>query len=134
MTPSRDSTAVETYGVAVPVPENGRGTLVEVPPVMAPTAEVWNWLWLLWNRRRFVARVVVVGMVMSAVIALVLPKTYESTIRLMPPDNESGSGMAMLAAIAGKSGGMLSSLAGDLLGTKNSGVLFIDILRGRTVE
>jgi capsule polysaccharide export protein KpsE/RkpR len=73
-------------------------------------------------------------MVMSAVIALVLPKTYESTIRLMPPDNESGSGMAMLAAIAGKSGGMLSSLAGDLLGTKNSGVLFIDILRGRTVE
>ncbi len=101
---------------------------------MAPTAEVWNWLWLLWNRRRFVARVVVVGMVMSAVIALVLPKTYESTIRLMPPDNESGSGMAMLAAIAGKGGGMLSSLAGDLLGTKNSGVLFIDILRGRTVE
>jgi capsule polysaccharide export protein KpsE/RkpR len=146
MKPSRDSAAVETsYGVAIPGPENGRGTLVEVrpvevppvevPPVKASGAEVWDWLWLLWDHRRFLARAVVCGMVISSLIALVLPKSYESTIRLMPPDNESGSGLAMFAAMAGKGGGgMLNSLAGDLLGMRNSGVLFIDILRGRTVE
>ncbi len=42
--------------------------------------------------------------------------------------------MAMMAALAGKAGTGLSSLAGDLLGMKNSGDLFIDILRSRTVE
>ena len=96
--------------------------------------DVWSWLWLLWDRRRFLARAVVLGMVISSLIALVLPKSYESTIRLMPPDSGSGSGMAMLAAMAGKGGLGLSSLAGDLLGTRSSGVLFIEILRGRTVE
>src|SRR6202050_369635 len=136
MKPSRDSAVVEpSYGVSIPAPENGRSTLVEVPPVKASGGEVWDWLWLLWDRRRFLARSVVWGMVISSLIALVLPKSYESTIRLMPPDNDSGSGLAMFAAVAGKGGGgMLNSLAGDLLGMRNSGVLFIDILRGRTVE
>ena len=136
MKPSRDSAVVEpSYGVSIPAPENGRSTLVEVPPVKASGGEVWDWLWLLWDRRRFLARSVVWGMVISSLIALVLPKSYESTIRLMPPDNDSGSGLAMFAAMAGKGGGgMLNSLAGDLLGMRNSGVLFIDILRGRTVE
>src|ERR1700691_1863264 len=141
MKPSRDSAAAgSSYGVAIPRPENGQGSLGEVPPVevqrvKASGGEVWGWLWLLWDRRRFLARAVVWGMVISSLIALVLPKSYESTIRLMPPDNDSGSGLAMFAAMAGKGGGgMLNSLAGDLLGMRNSGVLFVDILRGRTGE
>jgi len=52
----------------------------------------------------------------------------------MPPGNQSSSGVAMMAAMAGKAGTGLSSLAGDLLGMKSSGDLFIDILRSRTVE
>ena len=120
--------------VAVPAPENGRGALVEVPPFKESSTDVWSWLWLLWDRRRFLARAVILGVAISSLIALVLPKSYESTIRLMPPDSGSGSGMAMLAAMAGKGGFGLSSLAGDLLGAHSSGVLFIEILRGRTVE
>jgi capsule polysaccharide export protein KpsE/RkpR len=89
---------------------------------------------LLWERRRFLVRVTACGMVLSAIIAFLIPKLYESTSRLMPPDSQSGSGMAMMAALAGKGGLGLSSMAGDLLGMKSSGALFTDILRSRTVE
>lgn len=92
------------------------------------------WLRLLWEGRRFLVRLAVWGLVLSTIIAFLIPKRYESTTRLMPPDSQSGSGMAMIAALAGKGGLGLSSLAGDLLGMKSSGALFIDILRGRTVE
>ncbi|MGA7894369.1 MAG: Wzz/FepE/Etk N-terminal domain-containing protein [Candidatus Sulfotelmatobacter sp.] len=93
-----------------------------------------GWTWLLWERRRFLGRAAVWGLVLSAMIAFLIPKRYDSTTRLMPPDSQSSSGMAMMAALAGKAGTGLSSLAGDLLGMKNSGDLFIDILRSRTVE
>ena len=40
----------------------------------------------------------------------------------------------MMAALAGKAGGGLESLAGDLLGAKTSGSLFIGVLRSETAE
>ena len=91
-------------------------------------------LWLLWEHRRFLVRVAVWGLVLSTIIAFVIPKRYESTTRLMPPDSQSGSGMALMAALAGKGAMGLSSMAGDLLGMKSSGALFTDVLRSRTVE
>jgi capsule polysaccharide export protein KpsE/RkpR len=91
------------------------------------------WHWVLWERRRFLMRVMLWGLVLSTVVAFLIPKRYESTTRLMPPDSQSSSGMAMMAALAGKGGIGLSSLAGDLLGMKSSGALFIDILRSRSV-
>jgi capsule polysaccharide export protein KpsE/RkpR len=66
----------------------------------------------------------------------------------MPPDDQSGSGLAMLAAFAGKGssssssggglgaslGGSMGSMAGDLLGLKSSGALFMDMLGGETIQ
>lgn len=92
------------------------------------------WPWLLWEHRRFLRRAAAWGLLLSTGLAFVIPKRYDSTTRLMPPGNQSSSGMAMMAAMAGKAGTGLSSLAGDLLGMKSSGDLFIDILRSRTVE
>ena len=66
-------------------------------------------------------------------IAFLIPKRYQSTTRLMPPDQPSSS-MAMLAAASGSSRIGLGSLAGDLLGLKSSGALFIGILESRTVQ
>jgi capsule polysaccharide export protein KpsE/RkpR len=91
-------------------------------------------VWLLWERRRFLMRAAVCGLIASTIIAFIIPTRYESTTRLMPPDTQSGSGMAILAALTGKGGLGLSSMAGDLLGMKSSGALFTDILRSRTVE
>lgn len=98
------------------------------------SGEMWAWGWLLWERRRLLARALAWGLAVSAVVAFFIPQRYDSTTRLMPPDSQSGSGVAMLAAMAGKSGLGMGSMAGDLLGLRNSGALFVDILRSRTVE
>ncbi len=135
--------------MAIKQTNESRSRVVESPPEIEPVTTSYleeqhalehdregvKWLWLLWKRRRFIARATVWGLILSTIVAFVIPKRYESTTRLMPPDTQSGSGLAMMAALAGKGGvGGLSSLAGDLLGKGGSGALFTDILSGRTVE
>jgi capsule polysaccharide export protein KpsE/RkpR len=89
---------------------------------------------LLWSRRRFLFRASIMGLIASTLIALVIPKSYTSTARLMPPDAQSKSGLAMMAALASKGGGGLGSIAGDLLGLQSSGALFIGVLRSQTAQ
>ena len=95
-----------------------------------------EYLELLWEKRRLLARTAVFGFVVMAVVAFLIPKRYQATTRLMPPDTQSGAGMAMLAALSGPGGGMggLGALAGDVLGLKTSGGLFVGILGSSTVE
>src|SRR5256885_16608816 len=52
----------------------------------------------------------------------------------MPPDQQSGSGMAMLAALSARTGGAFGGLSGSLLGIKSSGALFIGVLGSRTIQ
>jgi uncharacterized protein involved in exopolysaccharide biosynthesis len=88
---------------------------------------------LLWQNRRFLARVAGAGLLLSVVVALLIPNRYQSVARLMPPDNQSGSGLAMAAsALAGQASG-LAGMAGDLLGLKSTSDLFVGILGSRTV-
>ena len=87
---------------------------------------------LLWAKRALLRNALLMGLAAGALIALLIPVRYESTVQLMPPDNPSNGGMAMLAAMA-KSAGM-ETMAGDVLGLKNPGSLFIGVLRSRTVE
>ena len=89
---------------------------------------------LLWKERRFLTRAAVAGLLLGTLLAFLSPKRFESTTQLMPPDSQSSSGMAMLAALSAKTGSGLGAYAGDLLGLKSSGALFIGILRSRTVQ
>src|SRR5882762_2709870 len=89
---------------------------------------------LLWSRRRFLFRAVAAGLLVSTLAAFLIPKSYTSTTQLMPPDPQSTSGMAMMAAMAAKGGGGLAGVAGDLLGLKSSGALFIGVLRSQTAQ
>src|SRR5439155_1219526 len=89
---------------------------------------------LLWGRRRFFFRAGAVGLLVSTLVAFLIPKSYMSTTQLMPPDPQSTSGMAMMAAMAAKAGGGLAGVASDLLGLKSSGALFIGVLRSQTSE
>jgi len=89
---------------------------------------------LLWNERQFLSRAAVTGLLLGTLLAFLLPKKFESTTQLMPPDAQSTSGMAMLAALTAKTGSGIGAVAGDLLGMKSSGALFIGILRSSTVE
>jgi uncharacterized protein involved in exopolysaccharide biosynthesis len=89
---------------------------------------------LVWERRRLLTRAAVTGLLFGTLLAFLLPKRFESTTQLMPPDNQSSSGLAMMAALTAKTGNGLGAIAGDLLGMKSSGALFIGVLRSRTVE
>jgi uncharacterized protein involved in exopolysaccharide biosynthesis len=86
-----------------------------------------------WEARKLLFGASVLGAVVSLILALLVPSRYEATTQLMPPDGQSSSGMAMLTALAGRAGG-LGGVAGDLLGVKNSGALFVGILESRTVQ
>jgi capsule polysaccharide export protein KpsE/RkpR len=89
---------------------------------------------LLWDERRFLFRVSIYGLALFTVIAFLIPKRYESSALLMPPDDQSGSGMMLAAAFASKVAGSMGEVAGDMMGMKSSGDLFIGILRSRTVQ
>ena len=89
----------------------------------------------LWDNRRLFLRAVGIGLVLSTLIALLIPNQYTSTTQLMPPDNQSSSSsMAMMAATLAKGAGALSSVAGDLLTLKSSGAMFVGVLRSETVQ
>jgi capsule polysaccharide export protein KpsE/RkpR len=89
---------------------------------------------LFWDHRRILAGAAGVAFVLSILFSLSLPKEYVSTTRIMPPEQGNNSA-AMLAALVGKSSaGGLAGLAGSLLGAKNNGALFVDLLRSGTVS
>ncbi len=99
-----------------------------------PGSAVVDRLRLLWEHRGFILRVAALGLVAATVIAFLIPARFESTTRLMPPDDHSGSAFAMAAALGGRMPGGLGALAGDMLGIKSSGALFTGILVSRTVQ
>lgn len=87
---------------------------------------------LLWEARRFVLKAAILGLAIATLDAFLIPWQYESTTRLMPPDSRSLSNLSMLAALPGQAAG-LGGFAGDLLGIKSTGALFMGVLRSRTV-
>jgi uncharacterized protein involved in exopolysaccharide biosynthesis len=109
---------------------------VSLPEVQLGGSREWQAerLRLLWDHRRLFIRVAAIGLIVSTFVAFLVPKSYTSTAQLMPPDTESTSGMAMMAAVAAKAGGGLGTVAGDLLGVKSTGALFIGILRSQTSQ
>ena len=95
---------------------------------------------LLWSKRRFLLRAAIWGLVIATVIALLLPKSYESTADLMPPDQSSSMGASLISALSGSGGlsgavgGGLASMAQSALGIQTTGDLFIGILNSNTVQ
>src|SRR5215472_16181938 len=88
---------------------------------------------LLWEERKILRKAVLRGTAIFLLIALLLPKTYESRTQLMPPESSSST-LGMLAALGSKVGvgsGALS-LGADLLGLKSSGALFVGLLDSDT--
>jgi len=107
--------------------------LLELPPEELRERQA-KLLRLLWCSRRLLFRAAALGLLASTLVSFLIPKSYTSTTQLMPPDTQSTSGLAMMAAMASKVGGGLGSVAGDLLGVKSSGALFIGVLRSQTAQ
>jgi capsule polysaccharide export protein KpsE/RkpR len=88
---------------------------------------------ILWENRGTLGWSLIWGFVVSLVVVLLLPKGYEATAKLMPPETGSGNGAALMAALATRGAGMLGGLAGELMGVKGNGPVFVEILESRTV-
>jgi uncharacterized protein involved in exopolysaccharide biosynthesis len=117
-------------------PNSSYVTLDRDEPVIVPREPRWViHARLLWRRRRMLARVTGIALLVSIGIAFAIPKKYKSITSIMPPDQQSPSAM-MLAALTGRLGslGALSGLAGGLAGVHSSADLFIDLLRSGTVS
>jgi len=90
----------------------------------------------LWMQRRRILVWILVGVMLSIPLAWRLPK-YQSTAQLMPPDNNSGAGLAALALpTLSKSPGLagLAGMAGDMFGLKSTGALFTKVLQSQNVD
>jgi capsule polysaccharide export protein KpsE/RkpR len=95
-------------------------------------------LWLahlgrLIESRWLLFRSVILGLIVFGALAWIIPPQYDSVVRLMPPDQENSS-RALMAAMVSRAADGIGVDAGDLLGTKSSGALFIGMLRSRTIE
>ncbi len=89
---------------------------------------------LLWDGRRLLVRATLCGFAGAALIALLIPNRYTSTVRLMPP-SPGGSGpiAAALAGLGGQLGGA-ADLLENSMGLKNSSALFVGILNSDRVR
>jgi capsule polysaccharide export protein KpsE/RkpR len=100
---------------------------------------------LLWEQRRRLWKPTLAGLAIAALVALFIPRRYEVTVRLMPPDNANSMGLGMLGAVMGSSlgsgsssggGGLSGGLSGglgELLGGQRPGALFVGVLGCRTI-
>ena len=130
--------------VVAPAPESEpvNGNASELLSASGATRRV-LWARLLWERRGSLRKSAIAGFCLCTLVAFLIPPAYESRARLMPPDQQMGSGLAAMAALVGRGGGGgglgsalggLGGMASDLLGLKTSGALFVDMLSGPTVE
>jgi uncharacterized protein involved in exopolysaccharide biosynthesis len=129
----------DTYTVEPAAYESGL-TREQIPPGFKKLQSV-ELAWLIWGQRRFLAKLSVRGLIVFTLLAFMLPKRYEATSQLMPPDfNSSSDLISALPALSsssepsGAAGGSVMGLANKLLGLNSSGQLIVGVLRSRTVE
>jgi hypothetical protein len=84
---------------------------------------------LLWAKRQLMLNWGMAGCCGAILLALVIPKQYVSAAKLMPPEAQSASKLALQELTGG-----FGSIAGGLLGGTSSGALVVAMMRSRTVE
>ena len=116
------------------IPENNFSEILEQNESSQAEFSSLDYRRLMWENRRLLTRVTAYALLASTVIAFLIPTRYESTARLMPPDNQATSGLA--TAVAAMSGGAsgLAGIASNALGLKSTSDIFVGILESRTVR
>jgi tyrosine-protein kinase Etk/Wzc len=91
---------------------------------------------LILARKWFIARFVAGTVLLAGIVALVWPVRYEGKVVLLPPEQNSSVGSALLGQLGGNMGalGSLASLASGTLGLKNPAEMYVSLLNSRTIE
>jgi uncharacterized protein involved in exopolysaccharide biosynthesis len=121
-------------------------TMVESEPIAKhrsadlsrPHAElsVLDILAILAGQKRFILRFLLGAAVLATVIAFALPGRYEGKVVMLPPQQSSSIGSALLGQLGGSMGSLapLASLAGGSSLLKNPADMYVALLTSRTVE
>ncbi len=88
-------------------------------------------LTLLARNKGLIFKVTLAGAILASIILFILPNQYTAETVVIPPTDDTSTGMAMLNQM---SGGVLSSLAGGSLGVQNQGDMYLSLFESRTVE
>ena len=80
------------------------------------------------KHKLFLFKCLLVGILMAVLIAVFLPKKYEATTRIMPPQQSQSIATAMLNQL-----GPLAALAGKDVGLHSNSDLYIALLKSRTI-
>jgi tyrosine-protein kinase Etk/Wzc len=82
--------------------------------------------------RRLIMKIAVYTVVIGVIVSLLLPIRYTATTSILPPQQTSSAGSALMAQLGGLSS--VASMAGGGLGLKNPNDLQVAMLKSRTVE
>jgi len=89
---------------------------------------------VLAQRKWLIVKVTAACVVLSTILALVLPQRYTATVVLLPPQQNSSLG-AQFASQLGSLGGMAALATGGASGLlKNPNEMYVGMLKSRTVE
>jgi uncharacterized protein involved in exopolysaccharide biosynthesis len=100
--------------------------------VPAHEVSVVDLLATLVRRRRFILWCTVGATVLTAVIVFLIPSRYTATTVVLPPSQNSSMSSALMGQLGGS--GALASMAGESLGIKNPGDMYVSLFRSQTVE
>lgn len=90
---------------------------------------------LLWRNRRRLLILAGAGGLMSGLIFFVIPRQYESMVRIMPPDAQSAMGFASMAsALSGVPASVAGGGLAGLVNSRSPNAVFLAILGSRTAE
>jgi tyrosine-protein kinase Etk/Wzc len=106
-----------------------------IDPILTPPAEemsLMNLLIAIIRSRWLIAKITLGMAVAAAIISMLLPFRYTASTALLPPQQSSSSGAALMAQLGNL--GSVASLAGGSLGLKNPNDLQVALLKSRTVE
>ena len=85
-------------------------------------------------RKRLIAKVTAISMVVGVALCFLLPVRYTATTKIMPPQQtQSSAAMLMMNQLTSMGGGSLAALAGGGLGLKNPNDIYIGLLTSRPV-
>ncbi len=89
-------------------------------------------LLLIVNGRRFIVKITLGVTLVAAIISLLLPFRYTASTTILPPQQGSSAGAALMSQLGNL--GSVASLAGGLSPLKNPNDLQVALLKSRTVE
>src|SRR5215813_9056466 len=92
---------------------------------------------LLVARRRFILLSCALATALATIVAFLLPIRYESNILMLPPQQNSSMGSALLNQLGNGALGALAplaSLTGSGLNLKNPSDMYVSLVTSRTVE